>query len=295
MDFRLQAFVSVARNLNFTRASRELHISQPAVSKHIQELETHYMVQLFEREGGKIRLTPSGEIFLRRAESIIESYRALGLEMNLQSGHYSGTLRIGASTTIAQYVLGGAIARFISRFPEIRLEVMTGNSEQIERALAEHRIELGVVESSSRHAGFRYAHMADDELVLVTSIHNTTPDEIEIHELTRVPLVLREEGSGTLEVIENSLAAHNLKLSQMNILMQMGSTEGIKSFLEECPSAYAIISVAAIVRELRHATLRIIDIKEVTIAREFALVTAQGAHNELAECFIEFITNNKKL
>lgn len=289
MDFRLKVFISVARNLNFTRAARELYISQPAISKHIQELESGYGVQLFERKGSRVSLTSAGEIFLKHAETITESYHALKLDMNLQSGTFSGILRIGASTTIAQYILPELIAKFIKRFTDIRFTMYTGNSEQIEHELASHRIDIGLVESSSRHSGMKYTHISKDELVMVTSTQNKISDEVSIEQLKNLPLVLRENGSGTLEVIENALLKHNLKLSQMNILLQLGSTESIKSFLLNCPSAYAVISISGVNKELINNTLKIVDINNTIIEREFAFVTIQGAQNEFADRFMQFV------
>lgn len=289
MDFRLKVFISVAHNLNFTKAARELHISQPAISKHIQELETGYGVQLFERRGNRVSLTTAGELFLKHAETITESYHALKLDMNLQSGTFSGVLRIGASTTIAQYILPELIAKFIKRFADIRFTMYTGNSEQTEHELASHRIDVALVESSSRHSGMKYTHISKDELVMVTSTQNKIKNEVTIEQLKTLPLVLRENGSGTLEVIEDVLLSHNLKLSQMNILLQLGSTESIKSFLLNCPSAYAIISVSGVAKEVINNTLKIVDINEMIIEREFAFVTTQGAQNELAERFMQFV------
>lgn len=299
MDFRLNVFICVARNLNFTKAALELHISQPAISKHIQELEAHYGVQLFDRVGSRmgsrIALTAAGELFLKHAEEISEAYRNLSLEMNLLSGNFRGTLRVGASTTIAQYVLPELIARFISRFPDVRLSLLTGNSEQIEQAVSEHRIDIALVEGSSRRAGLRYAHFAKDELVLVTSVHNKTPDQLPVEALASLPLVLRENGSGTLEVIEKALLSHNIKLSPENVLLQLGSTESIKSFLMNYPSAYAIISIAALTKELTDKRLKVVDVTSISLTREFTFVTTQGAQNELAERFITCLCHNKKL
>lgn len=290
MDFRLKAFVSVARNLNFTKAARELHISQPAVSSHIKELETSYGVQLFDRMGSRVSLTTAGEVFLKHAESIIESYRALRLEMNLLSGNFSGTLRIGASTTIAQYAIPSALARFVSRFPDLRVTMQSGNSQQIEQALTEHRIDVGLVEGSSRHAGLSYGHYVDDELVLVTSARNGIKDEISVDELCRLPMVLRESGSGTLEVVENALVKHNVKLSNLNVLLQLGTTEGIKSFLADCPSAYAVMSISAVTKELLSNVLRVIDVEDLEMRREFAFVTIQGQHNDIVDRFVRFLS-----
>lgn len=289
MDFRLTVFVTVAQHLNFTRAASELHISQPAVSRHIQELESHYKTQLFERSGNSIRLTRAGKAFLVHAEAILESYRALQLDMNLMTGHFSGELRIGASTTIAQYVLPQALTRFIAMYPDIRLSVVTGNTEQIEQALEEHQIDIGLIEGHHRKHSLKYTPFAQDELVLVTHSHNKVPDELTLEELSVLPLVLRETGSGTLEVIEEALAARGIKLTQMNVLLQLGSTESIKLFLENSPAVFAIISIAALSKELINNTLKVIEIKDLELKREFAFIVKQGAHNDIRERFIQVI------
>lgn len=293
MDFRLRVFISVVRNLNFTKAAKELHISQPAISKHIQELEQTYSVQLFERMGSKIALTAPGEVFLKHAEAIVESYRALSLEMNLMSGSFKGTLRIGASSTIAQYILPKFIARFISYFPEIRLTVTTGNSENIENAIRDHTIDVGLVEGDSRRAGCRYTLLCKDELVLVTSVKNSIKEEVSIEELSMLPLVLREAGSGTLEVIEKSLAKHNLNISNMNVVLQLGSTVSIKSFLINSPSMYAVISISALTSELLCNELKVVEVNGLTFDREFVFVMQQGVHNELVDKFVDFMHNQK--
>ncbi len=294
MDFRLKVFISVAQNLSFTKASKELYISQPAISKHIQELEAAYGVQLFERKGNAIKLTSAGEVFLKHALAITENYRMLQLDMNLLSNSFKGTLRIGASTTIAQYSLSPIIAGFISRFPDIKLSLQTGNSQYIEDALEKKRIDIGLVEGSSRKNEFRYTHFADDELVLVTSASNNSPAEITAAELKSLPLVLRETGSGTLDVIEHALDAHNMKLSQMNILLQLGSSESIKHFLMYS-KAYAILSIISVSKELYENKLKVIDIKDIEFKREFTFMTLQGQHNEITDKFIQFalISQNK--
>ncbi len=293
MDFRLSVFISVARNLNFTRAANELHVSQPAISRHIQELETAYQTQLFERSGGKIRLTPSGEVFLKHAEVIMENYKALKLEMNLLNENFAGELRVGASTTIAQYVLPPAIARFIAMYPDIRLSVITGNTEQIEQALTEHKIDVGLIEGKHRRHDLRYTHFKKDELVLVTNIRNKTADEVTVEDLSYLPLVLRETGSGTLEVLEEALAVHGKKLTQMNILLQLGSTESIKLFLENSASVFAIVSIAAVSRELMNNKMKVVEVTGLELEREFAFVTSLGAQNELQKCFVRFLMNNQ--
>ena len=292
MDFRLTVFISVARHLNFTRAADELRISQPAISRHIHELESAYKVQLFERTGNKVALTAAGEVFLKHAESILENYKALQVEMNLLSGNFSGELHVGASTTIAQYVLPPVIAKFISRFPDVKLTVTSGNSVQIEQALEEHRIDVGLIEGRHRNMSLRYIPFAKDELVLVTSVLNKVAEEMSLEELRLLPLVLRENGSGTLEVIEEALNAHGIKLSQMNVLLQLGSTESIKLFLANSPMVYAILSITSVTKELMNNVLKVVDVAGLDLEREFAVALPHGSHNDIRERFIRFMVQS---
>ena len=154
-DFRLRVFSSVAKNLSFTKASQELFISQPAITKHIQELETMYQTRLFERMGNKILLTDAGRLLLEHCEKILEDYGRLEYEMNLLRNEHTGELRLGASTTIAQYVLPPLLARFIEKFPQVSLSLFSGNSSEVEKALQEHRIDLALVEGNTRQPNLK--------------------------------------------------------------------------------------------------------------------------------------------
>ena len=135
-DFRLKVFLSVAKNLSFTKASQELFVSQPAITKHIQELETCYQARLFDRQGNKISLTEAGKLLQEHSEKILEDYKRLEYEMHLLHNEYIGDLKLGASTTIAQYVLPPLLANFIAKFPQVNLSLLNGNSREIEADLS---------------------------------------------------------------------------------------------------------------------------------------------------------------
>ncbi|MEG0518570.1 MAG: LysR substrate-binding domain-containing protein [Bacteroidales bacterium] len=294
MDFRLRVFVKVADNLSFTKAAKEMFISQPAISKHISELESFYKVELFERQGGKICLTHEGKILLSHARQILDKYDTLAYDMELLSGRFSGEIKIGASTTIAQYLISPLLADFITRFPSVKVTLVTGNSEQIENALEEHKIDVGLVEGNKRRHNLKYSHFAKDELVLVTSASNKCCETVYLSHrsplLTSLPLVLREVGSGTLEVIEKALLEHHVPLESLTILLQIGSTEGIKQFLESSPNSYAIVSIISVLKELKHNQLKVIDIQGVEMVREFSFVSRLGTGSDRVEKFINFAT-----
>lgn len=289
MDFRLKAFHSVATNLSFTKASKELFISQPAISKHIHELEVQYKTPLFDRSGNRIALTRAGELLLSHTQALLSAYRQMDFEMNLLTNNFSGELRLGASTTIAQYVLPPILSSFIRKFPEIRVSLMNGNSHDIEHALREGKITLGLVEGNSRQTVFHYIPFMKDELVLVTHTASALAcyDELTLEQLCNLPLVLRENGSGTLEVLESTLAEHQVKISQLNVLMQLGSTESIKLFLENSDTL-GFVSVRAVTRELMAGQLKVIDITDFEAQRMFSFAQLQGHTGGLEESFIRY-------
>lgn len=278
-DFRLKVFIAAARTLSFTRAAEQLYISQPAVSKHVGELESRYKVQLFTRRGSRLELTDAGRTMLEAAGRLLDDYRRLEYEMSLCADQTGGELRLGASTTIAQYLLPPILAHFTARFPGVRVSMSSGNSAEVEQALGEHAVDLGL----------HYTLFRPDELVLVARPggkyarrETVTPEE-----LPRIPLVLRESGSGTLEVIAAALAARGIRLSQFDVTMRLGSTEGIKAFVRNS-DAMAIVSVISVVDELRSGALRIVDIEGLTLSRDFVFVHAEAEPARLARRFIDF-------
>lgn len=294
-DFRLRVFCCVARNLSYTKAAQELFISQPAITKHVQELETRYKVRLFERLGTKIALTEAGKLLLKHSEHILEEYNRLAYEMSLQLGEYTGELRLGASTTIAQYVLPPLLAQFTSKFPKVKVSMLNGNSREMEQALQEHQIDLGLVEGISRLPNLKYTHFLNDELVTILRTGEkgglNVPEEITPEELEHLPLVLRERGSGTLDVIEQALQQHHIKLGALNIVMHLGSTESIKRFLE-CADCLGIISIRSVARELQAGKFRVIEIKDMPMYRELNFVQPQGQEGGLPQTFIDFCKIN---
>ncbi len=296
-DFRLKVFCSVAKNLSFTKASQELFVSQPAITKHIQELETLYQSRLFERLGNKITLTPAGKLLLEHSERILDDYKRLEFEMHSLQNKFAGELRLGASTTVAQYVLPPLLAKFSEKFPQVSLSLLNGNSLAVEKALEEHRIDLGLVEGVIRQPNLKYIPFLKDELVAVvhTKSKLVSLDEITLDEFRQLPLVLRERGSGTLDVFETALAAHDIRLSALNIKMHLGSTESIKLFLEHA-DCIGVVSIRSISKELYAGRFKIVDIRDLKMERIFNFVQGHGQEGGLEQLFMQFAANhNKKL
>lgn len=291
-DFRLKVFYTVAKRLNFTKAAEELFITQPAVTKHIKEIENHYKLKLFDRKGTKIKLTAAGEILLQYAEEIFGLYRNLEFELNSLQQRHNGRLRIGASTTIAQYVLPPVLAAFHKKFKDIKVVLTINNTEQIEQALQNEDIDFGIIEGQSKNSLFRYTRFIKDEIVLAANSNHplTKKENIRPADLLKLPLLLREPGSGTLEVITHALKPLGIKLSQLQIEMRLGGNESIKSYLLHSDSL-AFLSIHSIIKELRNKELSIVDIKGLTIERFFYFIQQKGEAGSLADLFMKFASH----
>ena len=290
MDFRLKVFYTVALRLNFTKAATELYITQPAVSKHIQELEETYKTKLFERNGSKIALTPAGEILLKHTKNIFEIYREIDFDMSSFISERQGLLRLGTSTTISQYIISPVLARFHQKQKEIKVNLLNGNTEQIENALINKEIEIGIVEGQSKNQSIKYVQFLKDELVLVCNSKNplAKQNEISLDDLKSLQFITRERGSGTLEVIEYALKQVGVKFSDLEIEMQLGSTESIKSYLlnSDC---FAFMSIHAVNKELKNNELIVLDVTNLSIERYFYIITLLGKSDALSELFIQNI------
>ena len=293
MDFRLKVFYTVANRLSFTKAAAELFITQPAISKHVQELEEQYKIKLFDRNGSKISLTSAGEVLLKHTKNIFEIYREIDFDMSSLINERTGILRIGASTTISQYIIPPLLARFHQRMENIKVNLLNGNTEQIENALINKEIEIGIVEGQSKNKSIKYIEFLKDELVLVCKSSNVLAQkgEFTAADLKNMHFLIREQGSGTLEVIEHALKPLNIKFSYLIIEMQLGSTESIKSYLlnSDC---VAFMSIHAIEKELKNNELTILDVKNLSMERYFYIISLQGKNDALSDLFIKIISSS---
>ena len=297
-DFRLKVFKTVADRLSFTKAAAELLISQPAVTKQINELERLLGKPLFLRHGNRISLTDDGVRLLEYANRILALYGELRDAFVEEQGAFSGEIRLGASTTLSQYVLPGLLAKFRKLYPDVRVTLFNGNTEQIERQIADGKLDFGMIEGTASNPALHYELFMDDELVLVTSASNTsfTREEITAADLPALPLVIRENGSGTLDVLSRELSRHGLSLRQLHIEMQLGSTESIKHYLFYSDT-FAFVSVQAVLDELAANRLRVVEVGDMELVRRFSFVTAHGQRSRLTDLFKQYCLNhyNRKL
>ncbi len=288
-NFRLKVFLTTAKRLSFTKAAKELFISQPAVTKHIVALEKNFNTQLFIRRGSHIELTEAGKILQQYGTKIDNLYSLLDFEMGILQNEHKGKLVIGTSTTMTQYVIPPLMARFHQKFKNIVIHLVNGNTEQIEKALTQNQIDLGIIEGQSRRKDFKYIGFLKDEIVLTAKSSHplAKKGEVSLTELRSYPLLLREKGSGTLEVIEYYLKKLHYSINDFNVEMHFGSTEGIKNYILNSNSV-AFLSIQSIFKELKRNDLSIIDVKGMDLNREFNFIVDTGNTNPLVDLFIQF-------
>lgn len=296
LDFRLKVFCNVARSLSFTKAADILHISQPAVSKHVKELEAYFSVRLFRREGNKIFLTEEGEILFQSALQIFDIYNQTEFKLNRLKNKSDGVLRIGASTTMTMYIIPPVLSEFKQRFPQVSLSWINGNSEKIESALLKKEIDLGIIEGRRHSKDIKYVDMLRDELALVahTTRACSVRDSVRLSELPDIPLVLREKGSGTREIFEYALKESGFDLNRLQIILELGSTESIKSYLEHV-DALAVMSRRAVEKELKSGVLKTISFPEISLKRYFRFCYLQGHPSSLVQQFIRFVSSHNQM
>ena len=295
-DFRLKVFYTVAQRLSFTKAAVELFVTQPAVTKHIKELEQQLNVQLFRRNGNSITLTTAGEVLFRHSERIFQAYTELETELAQLNNLEAGTLHIGASTTVAQTILPKILALFKKAYPAVDFTFTQGNTDVITQLVLAEKVDIAIVEGAAHYPQIAYAPFVKDEIVLVTRANNQLSKKTEIspRQLLNIPLILREAGSGTLDVIYSALTAAGINPKELQVEIRLESSIAIKQYLLYSETA-TFLSIQSVISELKYNELTIIEIKGLEIFRTFQFIQLQGKNSKLINLFKRFCLTSHNL
>ena len=291
-NFRLTVFRSVAAQLSFRKAAEELFLTQPAVTFQIKALEEDIGVQLFDRSGQRIALTPAGEQLLAAARSSHALLDQAAQQLASLDGQLAGELVLGVSTTISQYLLPRLVRSFLHLHPQTRFRVLTGNTETIVQSVLDAHSALGLIEGPARSREVSTEPFLRDELVLIVpAAHEWAEDaEITARDLIGVPLLLRERGSGSRHVLELALEHVGVKLKSLRVAMELDSVEAIKSAVE-AGLGVGFVSRWAVARDLRLGQqFRIVPVRDLAVTRHFSSVAlASPAPHGLALEFRRFL------
>jgi len=255
-DRRMQVFHAVAKHLSFTKAAEALFMTQPAVTFQVKQLEDQLNVRLFDRGHGRISLTPAGEVVLDYARRLLDLYDELGMRLDEMTGQMRGSLVIGASTTIAAFMLPRVLGEFNALYPQVRTRLIVANSESIGARIVERTLDIGLIEGLPHLPDLECEPCCEDELLAICApdyplaeLSQATPQLLRDYEF-----ISREPGSGTREVTDNYFRAAGIDPASLKTVMELGSPEALKGLVES-GLGYAIVSRVVCEKERRLGSL----------------------------------------
>ncbi|MGC8517379.1 MAG: LysR family transcriptional regulator [Steroidobacteraceae bacterium] len=284
----LAIFATVAATGSLTASARKLHVSQPALSRELKAFEQRLGVTLFERHAKGMRLTQAGEVLNRYAVRLFELERTAEAAMQEIAGALRGRLTLGASNTIGTYVLPPLLARFRRQRPRVEISLFVGNTEQVSQGVDDMRFMLGFIEGPLHLQGLRSTVFEHDEIMPVAAPDHRlfARQRLEPVDLTGEPLLMREQGSGTRELIAAALQRQNILPGET---MEFGNTEALKRAAVH-GGGIAWLPRICMLNELADGSLRTLPVRELTITRPLMVVQRESAQLEpAAEAFVRLL------
>ncbi|GKT12150.1 MAG: LysR family transcriptional regulator, transcriptional activator of the cysJI operon [Thiomicrorhabdus sp.] len=298
-DRRLQVFHTVAKVMSFTKAAETLHMTQPAVTFQVKQLEDFFNTRLFDRTHNKITLTEAGKVVYDYSDQILDLYEKMNSDVRELTGEVTGTLVVGASTTIAEYMLPSLLGAFKKQFDDVNIRLQVGNTDAIVSMVENNMIDLGLVEAPVYNKNLEVDICRIDEMQLICPKEHPLAkrNKVTIEEIRKFGYVSREEGSGSRSVIDNYIREQGLSYSDLNVVMELGSPESVKMAVES-DVGIAIVSRTTLSKELQLDTLRAIPL-DPPILRPFSHIRQKHkfrhrAVGELLEFAVEYCHDRAK-
>ena len=291
-DRRLQVFHAVARLLSFTKAAEVLHMTQPAVTFQIRQLEEQFDTRLFDRAHNRVSLTEAGHVAFEYAEKIFEMYSEMENAIREITGSISGSLTLGASTTISEYMLPALLGDFNSQNPEVLLRLRVSNTEGIVSMVENNVIDLGVVEGPVTNKNLLVEVCRKDDLVVVVPPNHelASQETVNVNEMLKYPFICREEGSGTRDVIAEYLRSQGVGKHALKACLELGSPEAVKGAIE-AGMGISVLSSVSISKELQLGILKSVPL-DPPLSRDFSFVRQrQKFRVRTMEELLEFARN----
>jgi DNA-binding transcriptional LysR family regulator len=288
-DRRLQVFHAVAKHLSFTKAAEALFMTQPAVTAQIRQLEEHFGTRLFDRGRGGISLTAAGILALEYAERILGISAELDSRLQAMGGKLSGSLLIGASTTIADYLLPQVLGTYKASFPAVVPQLFVANSELVQHRVLERSLDIGFIESDSHLPQLAVDVCCEDELQVTCAPTHPLAGLacVRPESLTHHANISREPGSGTRDVIDKYLRTAGVAPDALQRVMELGSPEALKG-LVATGLGFSIMSRATVVNEVRLGQLVQIPLAPRLIRRLYVVYPKERIHSQLVCSFLDF-------
>ncbi|MCQ6275401.1 LysR family transcriptional regulator [Bacillus sp. V3B] len=266
----LKMFCLVVDEGSISQAARLSFVSQPAVTRQINQLENFYGTLLFDRTGGKLKVTEAGKILYPYAKTIVNDFNRSKEAVQQETEKYNANLQVGATFTIGEYLLPSLLGRFKKQKPDIKVTLTIKNTPSILEDLTNDVIDLALVEGIVENNDLTVEKFADDELILVCAPDHKWEKKIDLEKLVNERMIWRESISGTRLIVENMLKEYGV-LEKIDSYMEIGSTQAIKSAVE-AGLGVSILPRLTVSRELEQGTLREVSIDGVNLTRNLWMV-----------------------
>jgi len=289
---RLKIFTSVAELKSFSKAAKELYLTQPTVSQHITALEGFLGITLLDRNGRGIHLTPEGKLLYKYAKQITSLTDEALQAIELIKGKKTGTLTLGASTIPGEFILPSILGDFKKDYPEIKISIKISDTQKIINDLLEHSIEIGIIGAKVPSPKLTYTRFLEDELICaVPKGHKWwAKKSVEISELAKEPFIVREDGSGTLISMAAKFKKLGISKNDLNIVSEVGSTTAVKQSIK-AGLGISLVSERALEEELKLKTLKKVPLKNARFTRTFYIIRNKHASSSpLCKTFIRFLS-----
>ena len=276
LDFRIMTFLELCNQNSYTKTAQVLNMTQPAVTQHIQHLEREYGAKLFHHYGKKLILTPAGELLRQAARTIAADTQSLKRMMQ-EGGEKDNQWRFGATLTVGEYVLPPALAWYLKKAEDAHVFMTVENTVTLLSMLQKGEIDFAFVEGYFDKQAYDYTLFLQDDFIAVSAPNYIAPKQSLLFEdAVKLPLVLREEGSGTREIFERVLLEHNMNIAHFSLPYQIGNMQAIK-YLVQVGCGITFLYRSAVKKELQEGTLTELVIEDFKLQREYNLVTLKDS------------------
>ncbi len=288
---QLQTFLRVVECKSFTWAAEDLHLTQPAVSSQIRSLEKEYGVELLDRSGRSVIPTASGQVLVDYARQILNLCDESRLEIDRLHGLLRGTLIIGASTGPGEHILPQLLGRFKMHYPGIEIVLRISRTEEIIHQVLERVLEIGIVGATAPNDALVFEPFIKDELIVIAGAGHrwASGEAVTLADVLQEPFILQQEGAGIRTMLAAGLTERGLSLDDLNVHMELGLQESVKSAVTE-NFGLGIISRFAVRQELAFGTLVEIGVQDLPVFRDEFYLTRNRSRklSHLTEIFLSF-------
>ncbi|KGE17139.1 LysR family transcriptional regulator [Paenibacillus wynnii] len=276
----LRVFVTVAEQSHFSKAGELLNLSQPGVSLHIRNLENELGAKLLHRSPKQVRLTEAGAILYKHAKQILTHYEEAGQEIQMLQDQVTGSIHIGASFTVGEYILPAKLAEFANQYPQVNLQVTIGNTEEVIGAVRTNQLDIGFIEGETQDADLTVIPYMKDEMIVVSPTDHPLSDNIVVEkEMLRDQVwVLREHGSGTRAFSDHFMEETNINVKRSYVF---NSSQGVKEAVS-AGLGIAMLSRWIVRKELASGEIKELRIRHNHLERDFSIIRHKDSTSSMA-------------